>query len=46
LFVIVNLLLPCTGFAWGDEVSEVTSAIQVMNEIMSIPEGGIPDSLL
>jgi lipid-binding SYLF domain-containing protein len=34
------------GFAWGDEVSEVTSAIQVMNEIMSIPEGGIPDSLL
>lgn len=40
------LALPTIAFGWGDEVSEVTSAIQVMNEIMSIPEGGIPDFLL
>ncbi len=46
LILAVNLLFPCAGFTWGDEVSEVTSAIQVMNEIMTIPEGGIPDSLL
>jgi lipid-binding SYLF domain-containing protein len=46
LILAVNLLFPSAGFTWGDEVSEVTSAIQVMNEIMTIPEGGIPDSLL
>lgn len=40
------LAVPNIAIGWGDEVSQVTSAIQVLNEIMSIPEGGIPDSLL
>jgi lipid-binding SYLF domain-containing protein len=39
-------LFPSITLGWGDEVSEVTSSTQVMNEIMSIPEGGIPDTLL
>lgn len=44
--LIISLAGAPSGFGWGSEVSRVSSAIHVIDEIMSIPEGGIPDTLL
>lgn len=46
LILTVSFAFPSSGLGWGSEVSRVSSAIHVLDEIMSIPEGGIPDYLL